>query len=134
MVDRREFLAVSTAAIFGWGLAHERERGKVDGMYGRIGRILAVEGRRDELADILIEGVAGMPGCLSYVVANDHENDDAIWVTEVWDTEASHEASLSLPSVQEAIRKGRPLIASFEEGFVTTPLGGHGLDRGSGGT
>lgn len=132
MIDRREFLAVSTAAIFGWGLAHERERGEVDRMYGRIGRIVALEGRRDELAEILMEGVAGMPGCLSYVVAKDRENDDALWVTEVWDTEASHEASLSLPSVREAIQKGRPLIEAFEEGFVTTPLGGYGLDRGSG--
>lgn len=98
-------------------------------MYGLIGKIVAVEGRRDELADVLIEGVAGMPGCLSYVVANDVENDDALWVTEVWDSEVSHEASLSLPSVQEAIRKGRPLIADFEERVVTEPLGGHGLSE-----
>lgn len=98
-------------------------------MYGLIGKIVAVEGRRDELADVLIEGVAGMPGCLSYVVANDVENDDALWVTEVWDSEVSHEASLSLPSVQEAIRKGRPLIADFAERVVTEPLGGHGLSE-----
>ena len=100
-------------------------------MYGLIGRIVAIEGRRDELSGILLEGVAGMPGCLSYVVANDTENEDAIWVTEVWDSEASHQESLSLQSVQDAIRLGRPLIASFEERFVTTPLGGHGLDQGS---
>lgn len=98
-------------------------------MYGLIGKIVAVEGRRDELAEILIRGVAGMPGCLSYVVANDVEDEDALWVTEVWDSEASHQASSSLPSVREAIRAGRPLIAGFEERFVTTPLGGHGLDR-----
>jgi quinol monooxygenase YgiN len=67
------------------------------------------------------------------VVASDRENDDALWATEVWDTEASHEASLNLPSVQEAMRKGRPLIEAFEERFVTEPLGGHGLDPSSGG-
>lgn len=133
MVDRREFLALSTAAIFGWRLAHQRDLGEAERMYGIIGKIVAVEGRRDELADILMEGVDEMPGCLSYVIAKDREDDDALWVTEVWDTEASHEASLSLPSVQEAMRKGRPLIEAFEERFVTTPLGGHGLDRGSGG-
>lgn len=130
MVDRREFLAVSTAAIFGWGLTHERDPGEAERMYGIIGKIVTVEGRRDELANILIEGVAEMPGCLSYVVAKDREDDDALWVTEVWDTEASHEASLSLPSVQEAIRKGRPLIAEFEERIVTEPLGGYGLEAG----
>jgi len=96
-------------------------------MYGLIGRIDAVDGAREELIAILVEGVAGMPGCLSYVVARDPEADNAIWVTEVWDSEESHRASLALPSVQAAIAKGRPLIAGFAERRVTTPVGGHGL-------
>lgn len=96
-------------------------------MYGLIGKIIAVEGSRDALAGVLLEGIAGMPGCLSYVVANDPEDPSALWVTEVWDSEASHEASLSLPSVREAIRKGRPMIEDFGERHITEPLGGHGL-------
>jgi quinol monooxygenase YgiN len=52
---------------------------------------------------------------------------DAVWVTEVWENQASHQASLSLPAVQAAITKGRPLIAGFGERFETTPLGGFGL-------
>jgi quinol monooxygenase YgiN len=96
-------------------------------MYGLIGKIDAVQGQRDALTSILLEGVAGMPGCLSYVVATDPADADALWITEVWDDEASHRASLSLPSVQQAIAKGRPLIAGFGERFVTTPVGGHGL-------
>ena len=99
-------------------------------MYGLIGKIVAVEGRRRELADVLLEGVAGMPGCLSYVVADAVDDPHALWVTEVWDSEASHAASLELPSVQEAIRRGRPLIEGFGERFTTTPLGGHGLGSG----
>ena len=35
-----------------------------------IGKLKCVPGQRDALPAILIEGVAGMPGCLSYVVAN----------------------------------------------------------------
>lgn len=96
-------------------------------MYGLIGKIDAAPGKRDELIAILLEGVAGMPGCLSYVVAEDSTDEDAIWVTEVWDTEASHEASLSLPSVQQAIAQGRLLIVGFGERFETVPIGGHGL-------
>lgn len=96
-------------------------------MYGIIGKIIAAEGSRDALARVLLDGVASMPGCLSYVVAKDHEDPNALWVTEVWDSEASHEASLSLPSVQDAIRKGRPMIAAFGERYITEPLGGHGL-------
>lgn len=101
-------------------------------MYGLIGKITAVSGQRDALIAVLLEGASGMPGCLSYVVSKDAEDADAIWVTEVWDSRASHEASLSLPSVQEAMQKGRPLIAGFGERFETEPVGGHGLEATDG--
>lgn len=97
-------------------------------MYGIIGKMNATPGDRDALAAILVEGVAGMPGCKSYVVANDPTDPDAIWITEVWDSKEAHQASLSLPSVQDAIAKGRPLIAGFGERHETEPIGGHGID------
>lgn len=96
-------------------------------MYGLIGQVKVVSGQRDALISILIESVSGMPGCLSYIVAQDPTDPDAIWVTEVWDSEESHRASLALPSVQQAIERGRPLIAEFGQRFETKPIGGHGL-------
>lgn len=96
-------------------------------MYGLIGKMTAIPGQRDALIAILLEGVSGMPGCLSYVVAHDPKDDNAIWITEVWDRKEHHTASLTLPSVRAAITKGRPLIASFGDSVVTTPIGGHGL-------
>ncbi len=96
-------------------------------MYGLIARIQATPGQRDALVSILLEGGSGMPGCLSYVVARDPGDPDSLWVTEVWESQASHEASLSLPSVQEAMAAGRPLIARFSERTVTEPVGGYGL-------
>ena len=96
-------------------------------MYGLIGKMNVVAGQRDALIAILIEGVAGMPGCLSYVVAQDSTDENAIWITEVWDSQSSHQSSLTMPSVQAAIAKGRPLIAGFGERFETIPVGGHGL-------
>ena len=96
-------------------------------MYGIIAKIKAVSGQRDALADILIEGSRGMPGCLSYVVARDPADADALWVTEVWDSPESHRASLSAPSVRQAIERGRDLIAGFEQRFETEPVAGHGL-------
>jgi quinol monooxygenase YgiN len=96
-------------------------------MYGLIGKMKAAKGQRDTLIGILLEGVADMPGCLSYVVARDPSDADAIWVTEVWDSQASHKASLSLPAVREAIARGKPLIASFDQYIETAPVGGHGL-------
>ncbi len=96
-------------------------------MYGLIGKMTAKSGQRDSLIAILLEGLSGMPGCLSYIVAQDPKDADAIWITEAWDTVASHKASLSLPSVQAAIAKGRPLIAGMEAGTETVVVGGHGL-------
>ena len=98
-------------------------------MYGLIAKITSTAGQRDALAAILLEGTQSMPGCLSYVVAVDASDPDALWVSEVWDSQASHQASLKLPSVQAAIAKGRPLIAGFSNRVETTPLGGHGLTR-----
>ena len=95
-------------------------------MYGLIGKMRAQPGQRDALIAILLEGTAGMPGCLSYGIAKDKLDADALWITETWRDEASHKASLSLPSVQAAIAKGRPLIAGFGERFETEPVGGHG--------
>lgn len=95
-------------------------------MYGLIGRMRSVSGSRDELAEILL-GMGSMPGCLHYVVANDPEDPDALWVTEVWESADAHAASLQLPEVQAAIGRGRPLIAGFESRFETTPVGGFGL-------
>ena len=96
-------------------------------MYGLIGKIRATQGDRDRLAEILINGLSDMPGCLSYVVARDPEDADALWVTEVWTSREHHAASLELPRVQAAIAEGRPLIAGFDERHETEPLGGVGL-------
>jgi quinol monooxygenase YgiN len=99
----------------------------VSEMYGLIGKMTTVAGQRDAFIAILLEGVSGMPGCLSYVVAKDPTDENGIWITEVWENEASHQASLALPGVKNAIAKGRPLIAGFGDPIVTRPVGGHGL-------
>jgi quinol monooxygenase YgiN len=96
-------------------------------MYGLIGKIKTHPGQRQTLIAILLEGTGGMPGCLSYVIAEDASDPEAIWITEVWESQASHQASLGLPAVQEAIGRGRPLMAGFGERFETRPVGGQGL-------
>ena len=87
----------------------------------------AAEGKRDELSSILLDGLHDMPGNFLYIVANDPENVNVLWITEVWKDQAAHENSLSLESVQKAIQKGRPLIAGMERIANTIPLGGKGL-------
>ena len=95
-------------------------------MYGLIGRIRAVGGKRDDLAAILA-AMGDMPGCVSYVVALEDSDPQALWVTEVWESAEAHAASLNVPAVQAAIERGRPLIASFDQRIETQPIGGIGL-------
>ena len=99
-------------------------------MYGLIGKMTAKPGQRDALIAAILGDGMSMPGCLSYVVARDAEDPDGIWFTEVWDSEASHKASLALPEVKAAIARARPMFAGMDKGVVTEPVGGVGLPRG----
>jgi len=122
-IERRDFLVMAAgAALPGNSLSEGKQK-----MYGLIGKMTAVAGKRDELLAILLEGTGGMPGCLSYIVAKDPADADALWITEVWDSQESHKASLALPAVKQAITRGRPLIAGFSNSTVTEPVGGIGL-------
>jgi quinol monooxygenase YgiN len=128
-VQRREFLAlagsVAAPLAFPWTGRLIIERGGP--MYGLIGKMNAVAGQRDALAGFLLEGTQAMPGCLSYIIATDPADPDGLWITEVWDSQASHQASLALPAVQAVIQKARPLIAGFSNRVETVPIGGQGL-------
>ena len=96
-------------------------------MYGLIGKMKTQPGQRDALIALMLQGTTAMPGCISYVVARDTTDPDAIWVTEVSDSPESHKASLSLPEVRDTIAQAMPLIAAFEPGAETEPVGGVGL-------
>ena len=113
--------ALATAAAFPVQAREEKT------MYGLIGQMLAAPGKRDALIAILTESTQDMPGCLSYILAQDATNAEALWITEVWTDKDSHAASLKLPAVQAAIAKARPIIAGFGQRFETVPVGGVGL-------
>jgi quinol monooxygenase YgiN len=101
-------------------------------MYGQIGKLIAAPGKREEVIANILEAIKDMPGCLSYVVAKDANDANGIWIFEAWDSKASHEASLSLPSVKAAIAKNLPLIAGFGESIAIVPVGGHRLSQPKG--
>ena len=83
-------------------------------LHGRLG---AQSGRRDELLAILADDGSSepMPGCRLYLVAVDESDPDGVWVTEVWESEEDHRASLQLPRVRDQIARAMPLIDP--EGF-----------------
>jgi quinol monooxygenase YgiN len=126
-LSRRDFLGIAASAITVVGTASRVLAQVEGGMYGQIGKLIAAPGKRDEVIANILGAVSNMPGCLSYIVAKDTASGDAIWISEVWDGKASHDASLSLPSVRGAIAKNMPLIAGFGDSIETVPVGGHGI-------
>lgn len=122
--SRRDIATLTAAALAFGAIPIPLAAKEPAPMYGLIGQMMATPGQRETLVAILAEGTEAMPGCLSYVVAHDGENPDAIWITEVWDSKESHAASLKLPAVQAAIGKARPIIAGFGHRFETTPVAG----------
>jgi quinol monooxygenase YgiN len=98
-------------------------------MYGLIGKFRAKPGQRDALVAAMLDDDTPIPGCISFVVAHDPSDADVVWITEVWDSQASHKASLQMPSVKASIERAIPLIAKFDEQVETVPVGGIGLKR-----
>ncbi|WP_245647692.1 putative quinol monooxygenase [Novosphingobium lentum] len=125
-LGRREFVGAAAAALLmvhARGNAMEELTGDKD-LYGRIGELRAMPGKRAELIGYLLDGSDGMDGNLAYIVAKDAGNPDSIWITEIWKDAASHKASLKLPQVQAAIAKARPIIAGFGTSAEVIPVGG----------
>lgn len=85
-------------------------------------KLTIVRGKREEMIRILRESAINMPGCLSYVVAKDATDENVLWVTEVWDSVASHASSLSLPSVRNAVPQAKAIISVFDKIAITFPV------------
>jgi quinol monooxygenase YgiN len=99
--------------------------------YGRCGKLMAVPGRRDELAALLrrsTDAVATADGCTLYLVGIAADDPDGVWVTEPWDDRKSHQASLQIEAVRALITEGMPLIAGMGDSVEMTEIGGFGLD------
>jgi quinol monooxygenase YgiN len=121
VILRRAFLIGATSLLL---------QGSSMDRFGMHGKIVAKAGQRDALVEHLLEAARllnPLPGCEIYIVSVAPSEPDAIWVTEVWRTEADHDASLKLDSVRALIARAKPLIAGGSESMRLIPLGGKGL-------
>jgi quinol monooxygenase YgiN len=92
--------------------------------------MIAQPGKRDELVEILLAAASQVKhdaGCELYVVNKVDDEPDAVWVTEIWNSEAAHQASLQNPETKALIQRGRPLIAGIENPIRLRPVGGAGI-------
>jgi quinol monooxygenase YgiN len=97
-------------------------------MYGYIGSMRTQPGKRDEVLTLLLQGIDAPPaGCLSYVVAACADDEDRIWVTEVWESAEHHAASLQQPETRAVIAAAMPMLSGEFTRQETQVLGGLGL-------
>jgi quinol monooxygenase YgiN len=83
------------------------------------GKVIAQPGQRDAVVELLLEAsrlLMPLAGCYLYVVnvMVVPSEPDAVWVTEIWATQADHDASLQMDSLKELIVRARPFIAGLE--------------------
>ena len=101
-------------------------------LYGLHGKLLAQEGKGQELSAILLEASSLMKsaeGCHLYAVSIDQEHPNEVWISEIWDSQEDHDNSLSIPGVKELIGKAIPLLAAPpQKGQELEVLGGWGIN------
>lgn len=99
-------------------------------MYGLFGKMRAQPGQREVLIGHLLRAadmLRDLESCLLYIINSDPTDPDGIWVTEVWQSQADHQASLTHDAIRSLITMARPLIAEMPLRYEVTPLGGKGL-------
>ena len=95
-------------------------------MYGLVVKLTSVAGRRTELIEVLGgDDSHTIAGCLSFIVAEDTSDNDVLWVTEIWASEASHKASLERPASRPNLPAIETLVAGYERLAVTKPVEKH---------
>ncbi|HUY77800.1 MAG TPA: antibiotic biosynthesis monooxygenase [Ktedonobacterales bacterium] len=98
--------------------------------YGCYTKFTTQAGQRDALVSLLLSGAAGdetLAGCQLYVINMSPSEPEAVWVTEVWRSQADHDVSLTLASVRALIQQALPLLAGAPERIDVQPVGGFGL-------
>jgi quinol monooxygenase YgiN len=99
-------------------------------VFANTGTLGTVPGKRDELVAHLTKrsDVLAELGCLAYEVGVNDSEPDTVFVVELWESAAAHQASLARPEVQASIAEARPLLSGEFGGFrfevVGSPLRG----------
>lgn len=96
-------------------------------MFGLIVKFRTHEGKRHDFIRILSTGFQNMEGCHSYILAEDPDDETAVWATEIWDSHESHELAMAQPRIKAVIAEAKPLSAGRDMRVVTKPIGGQGL-------
>src|SRR5690625_7526025 len=98
--------------------------------FGLYNKFTAIEGKRDILAEILLEASKSMEevdDCELYVVSLDDDNNDSVYGYEVWSDKHAHGSSLSMLSSQTLIKKAKPISVGAENINSTLTMSSKGM-------
>jgi quinol monooxygenase YgiN len=98
--------------------------------YALINRLTTKPGQRDEVIKVLLE--AGKPfqdtaACILYLVYEDVQDPNVIWVEDLWTSKEEHTAALAKPEVRPFVAQALPLLEGMPEQREVAPVGGKGL-------
>ena len=102
----------------------------MDEPFGMQVRFTAHPGKGHEFVALLrdsAETLEDFEGCLLYLVSQEADDPDAVWVNEVWVDNASHAALLENPHVRAVIDRALPLLAGPPVALHLLPAGGKGI-------
>lgn len=98
--------------------------------FANVGTLGVKPGARDKVVAILTRTSPALAdaGCLLYEVGVNDDSADTVFVVELWESAAAHQASLQLESVRSAIAEAMPLLSGEMGGWrfdvVGSPLRG----------
>ena len=98
--------------------------------FGLFGKLIAKEGERETLVDILLnagESMENLVDCELYVVHVSNDDPNAVYVYEVWRNKNAHQSSLTLETTQTLIQLAKPIIVGMERINTLIPIGGKGI-------
>ncbi|NUS15565.1 MAG: hypothetical protein HOY69_29925 [Streptomyces sp.] len=103
-------------------------------MFSVYGRMTALPGRRDELIAVLAEGFrAGGDdsGLLTYSISTALDDEDTIWLTQLWVDKDAHDATTRSEPVAAVSRRVPALLAGQPEGHYGHAVHVHGPTAGA---
>lgn len=72
--------------------------------------------------------VSTAKGCKLYVIGKDENDENSVYVTEIWDSKDDHNNSLKVEGVRELIMKAMPILdGQPSKGQEIEILGGAGI-------
>ena len=95
--------------------------------FALINKLTAKPGQRDRVVEILLESGKAFddnPACLMYLVAESVDEDNVIWVSDLWTSREPHDEALQRPEIRPFVNEAMPLLEGMPEQIEVRPVGG----------